>query len=180
MVWLDMSGLVRGLVWSFKPGGEAGPGIVAEKLNGGEFALGLVFAEFGVEEGIIESCAGGVGIAGTVIDDIEAGPVAGGQTHGAGLATGVEFAALEGEGVESFACGANGVDFAMRCWVVGGCNGVDAFADDAAVVDDDGCERAARAGARVFSCERNGAAQEVGIGVGSVGQLARNLPQGRK
>jgi len=172
--------LIRGLVWRFKPGGEAGPCFICKHLHGGERTLGLIFAEFAVEEGVIEAGARGIGVASSVIDDVETRPVACGQTHGAGLATGVELTAFKREGRQRFACGANRVDFAVRCGIVRGGDGVDAFADDAAVANDNRCKRATGAGACVFSGERDGAAQELRIGLCACGLLARNLPQGRK
>jgi hypothetical protein len=84
-----------------------------------------------VEKRVIESGSRGIGVAGSVVDDVEAGPVAGGQAHGTGLAAGVEFAALKREGTQGLASGANGVHFAVRCGVVAGRDGVDAFANDA-------------------------------------------------
>ena len=171
---------IGGLIWRFEPCGEAGPCFIGKKLHGGKFVVRLIFAKLGVEESVIEAGASGIGVAGTVVDDIEAGPVAGRETHGAGLATGVEFTALEREGAQGFACGTNGVDLAVGSGVVGGGNGVDAFADDAAVADDDCGEWAARARASVFSSERDSAAEELRIGRGCRGQLAHSLPQGRK
>ena len=81
---------------------------------------------------------------------------------------------------ERFACGADGVDLAVGGGVVRGSDCVDALADDAAVANDDGCERAAAPLARVFGGERDGSAQKLGIGLSALSQLAHSLPQGRK
>ncbi len=182
--WEGLRGCVLRLVWGLvrciEPCGEAGPCFVAEKLHGGEFAVRLIFPEFSVEECIVETCVGGIGVAGAIVDDVEAGPVAGGEAHGTGLATGVEFAALECKSAKGFACGTNGVDLAVGGGIVRRSDGVDAFADDAAVANDDGRKRAAGAGARIFSGEHDGAAQELWIGLSSRCQLAHNLPEGRK
>src|SRR5580698_3704075 len=77
---------VTDLVWGFDPRGEAGPRFVAEQLRRRQFAFGRVFAEFRVEEGVVEPGPGGVGGAATEINSVEARPVRGGEAHGTWLA----------------------------------------------------------------------------------------------
>ena len=108
-----------------------------------EFALARVFAEFGVEKGVVEAGTCRIGGAGSEINGVEARPVGGSETHGTRLATGVKLAAGEGESPERPGCGADGVDLSMSGGIVGGGDGVRAFADDSAVAHDDRGERAA-------------------------------------
>lgn len=113
----DLFGLVRGLVWRFEPGGEAGPCFIGKHLHCGKGAPMLILAKLRIEEGVIEPGARSIGVACSVVDDVEAGPVACRETHGTWLATGVEFAALERECAQGLACCANGVDLAVGCGV---------------------------------------------------------------
>src|ERR1700722_19253828 len=52
--------LIGNLIRGGDPGGEAGPGLVAEKLFGWQGALVGVFAELGIKVGVIEAGLGGI------------------------------------------------------------------------------------------------------------------------
>ena len=151
-------GSIFDFVGGSEPGGKGSPGLVAEKRRGGQRALHRALAEFGVEQRVVKAGAGGIGGAGAVVDGVEASPIAGGQTHGAGLAAGVELAAGQGEGVERAARCANGVDFAVGGWIVACGDGVDALADDLAVAHNNRGKRAAGTALNVLDGESDGAA----------------------
>lgn len=96
--------------------------------------------DFAVDEAIVEAGGRGLLLGVGEVDAIEASPVDGAETHGAGLATGVEFGAGELEGVEVAAGFADGEDFGVGGGVVGASDGVGGFGDDDAVFDDDRAE----------------------------------------
>ena len=125
----------------------------------------MIFAEFAIEKGIVESGASGIGGAAAVIDGIEARPVGRGQAHGAGFATGVEFAAGECECAQRLAGGADGVDLAVSRGVVGRGDGVRALADDLAFAHNESAKGTAFAGHHVLGGEGDGAAQKLRIGL---------------
>lgn len=156
-------GSVRSFLGGLDPGSQAGPGLVAQKLGGGNGALGSVLAEFLIEDGVIEAGARGVRGAATKVNRVNARPVDGRKTHRAGLATGVELAAVKREGAEGLAGGANGVHFGVRGGIDGSGNGVHALADYLAVPHDDGSEGTAAAADDVFRGQRDSVAQEAGI-----------------
>ena len=106
----------------------------------------MILAKFRVEESVVKAGARRIGGAGSVVDSVEPRPVGGSEAHGAGLATGVELAAGESKGSESFGGGANGVDLGVRGGIVGSGDGVGALANDLAVAHDDRAKRPARAG----------------------------------
>ena len=62
-----------------------------------ELALAESLRSSVVEKRVVETGAGRIGGAGSVVDGIEPRPIRGGEAHGARLATGVELAAGKGE-----------------------------------------------------------------------------------
>src|SRR5208337_1582688 len=112
--WATPEASVLGFVRRGDPGGEAGPGFVAEQLRGRkELAFCGIFLKFLVYESVVKAGAGGVGGAGPVADGVDSRPVGRGQAHGAGLATRVELAAGQGKSFQSLAGRANGVQFSV-------------------------------------------------------------------
>ena len=69
-----------------------------------------------------------------------------------------------------FGGGADGVDLAVRCGIVCGGDGVGALADDLAVAHDDRAERPALAGDDILRGQRDGAAQELRVGLAGHGK----------
>jgi hypothetical protein len=132
--------------------------------------------EFVVNEGVVESRGGGIACAAGVENARGSGPVDRTQTHRTRFAGGVEVAAVELEGGELRAGGADGDDFGVGGGVVGGGDAVDAFDEDFFIADDEGGEGAAavadvfesRAMARCMNCELGAAGDSAllaGIGV---------------
>ena len=80
-------------------------------------------------------------------------PVDRAQAHRARLATGVDLAALELEGPERGTGAANGDHLGVRRRVARRGHQIDAFRQDAAVLDDDRAERAAAPASHVFQGE---------------------------
>ena len=78
--------LVVNLVGAGAPGFEAGGGLRREELCGGDAARAEWERDFAIEEGVIEADCGGVRGSVAEEDGIAAGPVDGGEAHGAGLA----------------------------------------------------------------------------------------------
>ena len=134
-------------------------------MGGGELALGLVFAEFLIEENVIESSVCRIGGAGAVVDGIDPRPVGRRQAHGARLATGIELAAGQGEGSQGFRRRADGVDLAVGRGIVGRGHGVDSLAQNPSITHDQGGKWSARAADNVVRGQRDGAAQELRIGI---------------
>ena len=86
-------------------------------------------------------------------------PVDRANTHGAGLAGGVEFAAFQLKFVECAASFTNGDDFGVRRRIIRRRYAVRAFGNDVPIFDHDAAERAATR-ADIFESERDGAANE--------------------
>jgi MoxR-like ATPase len=122
-----------------------------------------------IELGIVKAGGGCVGLSGGEPDLIEAGPEDGAEAHGAGLATGVDFAAGEVVVLQGGGGVADGGDLGVGGGVKGGRDEIDAFGEELSVADDDGAEGPA-AGGDVGGGERDGAAEPVG-GAGGVGHL---------
>jgi hypothetical protein len=168
---------VGNLVGSVEPKLERFPGWFAEERGAGDGALLGGTSEFAVEEGVVEGGAGRVGAGVAVPDAIHAGPVDGREAHGAGLTTGIDFAAFERESGQGLAGGADGADFGVGGGIVLLGDAVGCFADEDAGADNDGAEGSALAGADVFRGERDGATHE--FRVGRAGKVAhgRGKPQ---
>src|ERR1035438_6168122 len=161
--WVGVQYSVPDFVRRLNPRGEAGPGFVAEQLSGGQLALGCVFAEFGIEKGVVETgpCRGGG--AATEINRVEARPVRGGKAHGARFAAGVERTAGQGKSAQCFARGADGIDFAVSRWIIRCRDRVCTFAHYLARAHDYGSKRAAFAGDDILCCECDGPSEELWI-----------------
>jgi len=135
--------------------------------------------DFVIDEGVVEAGAGGFDAGVGVVDGGGAGPVHGAEAHGAGFATGVDFAAFELEGTELLAGFADGHDFGVGGGVVGRGDAVGGGGDDLAVFDDDGAEWAARAGEDIVHREIDGHFHESELGGGEVCRHSRSsLPSG--
>src|SRR5208282_6515765 len=126
----------------------------------GEPSIFWVLQKFGVEKGIVEASAGGIGGTATEINSVEACPICSGKAHGTGLAACVEFASGEGKSPQSLACGSDGVDLAMSRGIIRCGDGVCTFADDLAGTHDDCSKWAAFAGDDIPCCERDGPSEE--------------------
>lgn len=158
-----IDGSVFYFVWGGDPGGETGPGFVAHELSAWELPLGLVPAELGVEEGIVEAGAGGVGSRATEVDRFKTCPVGRGQAHGAGLAAGIELAAGKRKRAERLAGSSDRIDLAVGGWIVGLGDRIRAFSDDSSIAYDDRGEGSAFAGNHILRGERDGAPKELWI-----------------
>jgi len=112
------SRLIRCFVRFGLPFFEHGKGVAAEQRFHGDFTLRNRQRDFVVNEIVIKTnrrrVLAGVG----EIDFFDARPVNGREAHGAGLATGVEFAIVELESLQPRACGANRGHFSMRGGVI--------------------------------------------------------------
>src|SRR5260370_31204564 len=97
------------------------------------------------------------------------------KAHRARLARGVEVAAGKLEIAEPAAGFANRYDFGVRGGIVRSCDAVGAFGHHAAVLHDQGGERAAPAGANVLESQGNGAAHKI-CGHGFVSLFQGALP----
>ncbi len=129
----------------------------------GDDALCAGLGQLLIEKVIGEVDAIGVFGAVAVVDRLDACPVGCGPAHGAGFATGVEFAVTQIKRVEVAAGVAYRVYFGVRGGIVCCGDGVDAFTDDLAISYDDRAERASRIGADVFRCEGDGPPHEIFI-----------------
>ena len=83
-------------------------------------ALGPRQLQFLVKELVVEADIPGVFGSIGKINFLDPGPVDGGETHGAGFATGVDFASHEVEGVELECCLSDGHDLRMGCGIFAG------------------------------------------------------------
>ena len=99
--------------------------------------------EFIVEEIVIKACVAGISGCCAVVDNSETCPVAGGEAHRAGLATGVELTIDEREIADSFCGGTNSINLSVSRGVVRCGNCVDAFSDDFSIAHDDSGKRPA-------------------------------------
>jgi len=128
----------------------------------------------GVEVGIVESGGGGLLLRRGVPDAVQASPKDGAEAHGAGFATGVDFAAGEVVGLQRGGGLANGVDFGMGRGVAGGGDPVNSFRDKLPAPGDHGAEGSTGTGSRVFGGDGNGATEPRGIShlVVIIGEMA--------
>ena len=146
-----------------------------------EMRSACVLAELLVEKCVVEAGPRRVGGAAAVIDRIEPRPVSRRQAHGARLATGVELAPGQRERAQRLACGANGIDLAMRRRIVGRRDGVRALGND--------LRRRARSTRQTGPLGRTSrsrwparwrGAETPDLAGGHAGQLAFSLPERRK
>jgi len=171
---------IRRLARRRQPGSETSPGLVSQQLHRGQCAVGLVFAEFAVEERIVEARSRRIGCAGTVVNGVDARPVRGRQAHRTGLAAGVKLASCQRERAQRLAGGTNGVDFAVSRGVQSGGHGVNPFAHNLAVAHNHRGERAACARFDIPDSQCDCTAQKLRIWSDGCRQLAQDLPQRRK
>src|SRR5207249_1237606 len=116
--------------------------------------------DLAINEIIIEGDARGI-LAGVAVKDAaQARPIHRAQTHRTRLATGVEIAIIELEGLEPPAGVANGDDLGVGSRVVAGSDLVAAAPDDFVSFDDDGAEGSAHAAAHHLDREPDGLAHE--------------------
>lgn len=155
--------LVGGFVGGVEPELEGFPGLVAKKHGGGDGSLIEREGHFAIEKGIVEVGSSSVGAGIAEPDTVDAGPVDGGETHGARLTAGINFSALEAEDAEGLAGGTDGTDLAVSGGIVVAGDAVGSFAKDEAFPDDDGTERPTVAGANIFSGESDGSAHELRV-----------------
>ena len=134
--------------------------LFAEELVHGDAAVRAWASEFGIDEGVVEASAGGIGGSGGVEDASGTSPVDGAEAHGARLASAVEIATGKLEIAQDVAGLADGDDFGVGGGIVGGGDAVGTFSDDAVAFDDESGERAAAAGTDVFDGECDGATHE--------------------
>ena len=99
--------------------------------------------DLAVNQRIVESNPGGVGIGIGEVDFGKAGPVDGPQTHGAGFTGSVDLAALQIEHAKLLAGRTDGEHLRMRGGIIRGGNLVGGFGDDGAVFHDDRAEGSA-------------------------------------
>src|SRR5574343_934633 len=109
-------------------------------------ALAKVATEFGIEFVIAKTDGCSFRPAIGKDNALDTRPVGRRQTHGAGLAGGIQGAAGQMKVPECRTSRANGTDFSMSCRVVAGNHPVPAFGHDAAFTDDYGTKRATIAG----------------------------------
>ena len=126
-----------------------------------DLALGWGKGELLVEVRVVEAGGCGFDLGGGVVDAVQARPEDGAETHGAGFATGKDFAAGEVVGVQFCGCAADGGDFGVGGGVVVGGDQVGAFGDQFPALDDDRAEGAA-AGFDVCHGKGDGAAEPEG------------------
>src|SRR5574343_1030531 len=109
-------------------------------------ALGKVAAEFGIQ--FVVAKTDGCRFRPAIGKDnaLDTRPVGRRQTHGAGLAGGIQGAAGQMKVPECRTSRANGTDFSMSCRVVAGNHPVPAFGHYAAFAYDHSAKRAAIAG----------------------------------
>ena len=115
-----------------------------------QFALANREAEFGVQKRVVESHRGGVLAREGVVNPFQPRPVDGRQTHGARLATGVDFRATEMITAKVAAGVADGDDLGVRRRVVGGSHLIAAAPDDTVFFHHNGAKRAARSAPQGF------------------------------
>jgi len=106
-------------------------------------AFGNAAVQFVIQLVVAEADGGRFGAAVGEDDAADARPVGGRQAHRAGFAGGVQRAAAQVELAEGGAGYADGGDFGVGGGVLAADDAVPAFADDLAVVHDDGAERSA-------------------------------------
>ena len=94
-------------------------------------------------QGVVESHRGGVLAREGVVNPFQPRPVDGRQTHGARLATGVDFRASEMITAKVVAGVADGDDFGMRRRVIAGSHLIAAAPDDTILFHHNGAKRAA-------------------------------------
>ena len=145
------------------PGEERFVGGFGESVGEGDDALIWWEGELAVEEGIVEAGGGCLLLRCGVVYAVEAGPQNCAEAHGAGLATGVDFAAGEVVGFQGGGGVTDGVDFGMGGRVAVRGDEVDAFGEELAVSGDNGAERAAHSRGHVFSGDGDGVAEPMGI-----------------
>ena len=135
---------------------EAGDGLGAEHLLGGDDALGYGLDDLVVEEGVVEACVGGIGLGSAEEDGLTARPVDGGEAHGARLAACVDGAALKLEVAEFLTGGADREDLGVGGRVVILGDAIDGGGDDLACAHDDGSEGSPTAGDDVLGRQVDG------------------------
>ncbi|MDO3379684.1 hypothetical protein L9S41_12530 [Geoalkalibacter halelectricus] len=117
-------------------------GFVSHLLLHEEFSFLRLLAQLLVNKQIIEARGGGVLAGCRENDALEPCPIGRRQTHGAGLATGIEGAALKAVRRHSATGIADGNDFGMGCRVMVRDDLVPSLADNLSVVHNDGPKRA--------------------------------------
>ena len=127
-----------------------------------------------IEKRVVEAGGGGLTLGGGVPDAVQAGPQNGAETHGAGLATGMDFTAGK---VVSFEGGGGVTDggyFGVGGWIAVRRDEINALSDPFSALGDDGAKGTARAGSYVFGGNCDGATQPGGIGhlVVIIGEMA--------
>lgn len=141
-------------------------------MGGWDGAIGDFFAEFFVEECIVETGTGGICGATAKVDGVDTSPIDGGEAERAGLAAGVKLASVKRKGIQGPTRGADGIYLGVGCGIIGCRDGVGALADDASFLNDDSSKRPSAGSSDVFRSQRNGAPEELRIWGSGCGQLA--------
>ncbi len=126
----------------------------------GDATFGEAAGQFVVQLVVAEADGRRFGAAVGKDDAADSCPIGGGEAHRAGFAGGVEGAVAQVEVAEGGTGHADGGDFGMGGGVLAADDAVPAFADDLAVVHDDGAKRAAIAFLAALAGQFDGAGEE--------------------
>ncbi len=112
---------------------------------------------FVIDEGVVEASLGGVVAIAGKIESGNSCPVNCAQTHGAGFAAGIEFAASQLIGAQSLAGGTYGNHFGVGAGVIRCGDNIDAGCHKLAVFHHNSSEGAAATDLYIFERQFNGA-----------------------
>lgn len=145
-----MKGSIRYFTGKRAPGFKWLIGVGFQCPGHGDYALGRVERHLRVEEGVIKAGGGGLTMRGGVENTVQASPEDRAEAHGAGFATGVDFAALQVVGLKRGGGTADGGNFGVGGGVATGGDQVHTFGDEFPSPSDHSAKGPAAAGLDIF------------------------------